>query len=164
MGRYPFGQTRQRPKTLKREADPFFARVAERRFHEAKALQQEGRFDDAETIYWELIAAFRRLQLNPSNLYASLGFTQLNRQHFAECEETLKLSLKHNPDQLEAHINLTALYLLTDRWQECDAACQRALAINPDYAEVHFNLGVLATSQGRLDEAANSLRRAVEKS
>ncbi|MGA7413966.1 MAG: hypothetical protein WBW33_26045 [Bryobacteraceae bacterium] len=156
MGRYPFAPRRQTAKTLKRESDPFFARVAERRFHEAKALQQEGRSEEAETVYRELIAAFRRLQLNPSNLYASLGFTQLNRQHFAECEETLKLSLKHNPDQLEAHINLAALYLLTERWQECDVACQRALAIKPSEVKVLCTLGTLRQNQRRYGESVQS--------
>src|SRR5579862_1768838 len=102
MARYPFAPRRQQARTLKRESDPFFARLAEVRFLEAKALQQEGRAEEAEVIYQELIAAFHRLQLNPSNLYASLGFTQLNRRHFSECEKSLKLSLKHNPDQLEA--------------------------------------------------------------
>lgn len=156
MGRYPFAPRRQTAKTLKRESDPFFARVAERRFHEAKALQQEGRSEEAEAVYRELIAAFRRLQLNPSNLYASLGFTQLNRQHFAECEETLKLSLKHNPDQLEAHINLAALYLLTERWQECDVACQRALAIKPSEVKVLCTLGTLRQNQRRYGESVQS--------
>jgi len=130
--------------------------VAEQRFQEAKSLQQEGRCEEAEAIYRELIAAFRRLRLNPSNLYASLGFTQLNCHRFAECEEALKLSLKHNPEQLEAHINLTALYLLTERWQECDEACQRALSISPSEVKVLCTLGTLRQNQRRYGESVQS--------
>ena len=156
MGRYPFGKKRQKPKVVKREADPFFARVAEQRFCEAKALQQEGRPEEAEAVYRELIAAFHRLELNPSNLYASLGFTQLNRQRWAESEESLKLSLKHNPDQLEAQINLSAVYLLTDRWKECEAACQEALRLKPSEAKVLCTLGTLRQNQRRYGEAVQS--------
>jgi protein O-GlcNAc transferase len=154
--RYPFAKTRQAPKILKREADPFFARVAEQRFNAAKALQQEGRNDEAETIYHELIAAFRRLQLNPSNLYASLGFAQLNRQDFEGSEKTLKLSLKHNPDQLEAHINLAALYQLRDRWAECETACRKALAIDSSNVKVRCTLGTLRQNQRKYGEAVQS--------
>lgn len=156
MRRYPFAQTRHGPKIVKREADQFFVRVAERRFCEAKALQQEGRPEEAESIYRELIAAFHRRQLNPSNLYASLGFLQLNRQHMAECEETLKLSLKHNSDQLEAHINLAALYLMTDRWPECDASCQRALHLKPSEVKALCTLGTLRQNQRRYGESVQA--------
>ncbi len=141
---------------LKREADPFFARVAEQRFNEAKTLQQEGRTEESEIIYRELIAAFRRLQLNPSNLYASLGFAQSNRQDFTESEKTLKLSLKHNPDQLEAHINLSALYQLTDRWAECDAACKKALALDPSNVKARCTLGTLRQNQRKYGEAVQA--------
>jgi tetratricopeptide (TPR) repeat protein len=156
MGRYPFAKTRETPKTLRREADPFFARVAEKRFNEAKSLQQAGRCEEAEVVYRELIAAFRRLQLNPSNLYASLGFTQLNRQDFAESEKSLKLSRKHNPDQLEAHINLSALYQLTDRWPECETACQQALSLDPSNVKVRGTVGTLRQNQRRYGEAVQS--------
>jgi protein O-GlcNAc transferase len=156
MARYPFAPRRQPAKTLKRESDPFFARLAEVRFLGAKTLQQQGRAEEAEAIYRELIAAFRRLQLNPSNLYASLGFTQLNRRHFSECEESLKLSLKHNPDQLEAHINLAALYQITDRRPDCEAACQRALRINPSEVKALCTLGTLRQNQRRYGESVQS--------
>ena len=109
MSRYPFSKKPRVKPPLKNEADPYFARLAEERFQLAKRLDQQGKKDEAEIIFKELIASFRRLRLNPSNLLASYGFLLLNQSRFDEAEKACKESINSNPEQSEAHINLVVI-------------------------------------------------------
>lgn len=156
MRRYPFSKKPRTAPPLKYEADPYFARLAEERFQIAKRLEQEGKKDEAESIFKELIASFRRLRLNPSNLWASYGFLLLNQSRFEEAEKACKESLKCNPEQLEAHINLGVIYQLTEKWQPCEDACRRALALKPNEAKALHTLAQAQAGQRKHGLAAQS--------
>ena len=156
MSRYPFSKKQRVTPPLKYEADPYFARLAEERFQLAKRFEQEGKKDEAESIFKELIASFRRLRLNPSNLWASYGFLLLNQSRFDEAEKACKESLKSNPDQLEAHINLGVVYQLTERWQLCEESCRKAIALKPNEPKALHTLAQVQASQRKHGLAAQS--------
>lgn len=156
MPRYPFSKKPRIQPPLKFDADPYFARVSEERFQLAKRLDQEGKKGEAEAIFKELIASFRRLRLNPSNLLASYGFALLNQNRLAEAEKACKQSLKCNPDQLEAHINLAVIYQVTERWAPCEEACRKALALKTKEPKALHTLAQAQAAQRQHGLAAQS--------
>jgi protein O-GlcNAc transferase len=156
MSRYPFSKKPRVKPPLKNEADPYFARLAEDRFQLAKRLDQQGKKDEAEIIFKELIASFRRLRLNPSNLLASYGFLLLNQSRFDEAEKACKESIKCNPEQSEALINLGVIYQVTERWGPCEEACRKALAIKAAEPKALHTLANAQAAQRKHGLAAQS--------
>jgi protein O-mannosyl-transferase len=71
-------------------------------------------------------------------------------------------TLEIYPNYAEAHNNLGAILLSSDRASEAVAEYQAAVRLDPDYADAHSNLGsALARIPGRLSEAADELETGV---
>ncbi len=69
--------------------------------------------------------------------------------------------VSHNPEARFAHLNLARALNKADRPREALAAARIAAEKRPDLADVHDVLGRALLSLGRLDQAEESLRRAL---
>ncbi len=139
MKRYPFHNPRAGRKPPQ-QTDVYFAKIAEERFQLAKRLHAQGENEKAEAIFKELIASFRRLKLNPSHLYASYGWLLMNLRRLDEAERVLNLGIEAEPDLLEAHVNLSAVYRLTNRERLCELEARKALVISKAEPKALLNL------------------------
>ena len=163
MKRFPFHNPRASRKPLKIEGDVFFTRMCEERFELAKQLHCQGENERAEAIFKELIATFRRLHLNPSHLYASYAWLLMDTQRLEEAERVLHLSVQAEPDLLEAHVNLSAVYRLTNRDQLCMAEARQALVISKSEPKALLNLGNAQASMKQHAMAAQTFYTGPER-
>ena len=71
-------------------------------------------------------------------------------------------SLRLNPEQDEAHLNLGAAMLKLNRLEDAWAEFERARHIDPTYPLVYYNLGLVLDEQGKFSEAQAQYRHALD--
>ena len=127
-------------------------------------LQGKGQLDDAITEYRKAI------ELEPDNARAHnlLGNALGDKGHLDEAIASKRKAIEVDPNYAAAH-NSLAWTLATGRdipsQAELDEAVQvasRALDITPDVASFHDTLATAFEKMGRLEEAAEAFRKAVE--
>ena len=125
---------------------------------QAVALTNQGKLQEAEAIYRDLIAAGTRNHAVYGNLAAICGM----QGRFDELVELLKKTLLLKPNYPEAHNNLgTALQEQGDL-DAAIASYNTALQLKPNYPEAHNNLGSALKEQGNLDAAIASYNTALQ--
>ena len=67
-------------------------------------------------------------------------------------------ALALNPQLVQAHINLIALYGRKREPAKAEKHYHAAAAINPDLPDIHYNFGILLTGQERFSAAAQAFR------
>lgn len=126
----------------------------------ARVLLQAGRFAAAERAVLEALA------LDPDDadhhhLYARL--LAICERH-REALRALTRALELDPDESTAH-QLRATLLLKTRprdWSVSQEAAMRAVALDPEDADAHAVLGAVHLRAGRLDQAEQRFRAALE--
>jgi tetratricopeptide (TPR) repeat protein len=125
----------------------------------ADALRRCGKLDEATA------AALRAIQVDPRSAKAhnALGLIYIDREQFAEAQQSLDRAIGFQPDLAEAHLNLAHILMRErDDLTDAIAACRRAIQLRHSYAEAHANLGILLVENGQVDEAIAGYRRALE--
>ena len=127
-------------------------------FEEAIKAHKEGKLQDAERLYSEV------LKINPTNPAANnnLGTLLFSLRKLEESEKYCKKAIELKPDYAEAHKNLGIILQNLNRFDEAEVSFKKAIELKPDYAEAHFNLGNTLKTLGRLDEAEKSYKKAIE--
>ncbi|MGH8129815.1 MAG: tetratricopeptide repeat-containing sulfotransferase family protein [Steroidobacteraceae bacterium] len=134
-------------------ADPARQLIAQAAEH-----HREGRFEDAEAIYREI------LRRDPRNLEALrlLALIAMNAEHYGQAEKLLKRAVEIAPDFLAAWIDLSRAQLERLDPQAALASIERALQLNPRSANVQIHVANAQARSGRHGEAIESYRRANE--
>ena len=81
-----------------------------------------------------------------------------------EAKSAYDMSLKKNPDNADAHVNLGRLLQLDGDNERAEGHYRDALLIDPEHATAAFNLGTVLEEKGENDAAIKSYRRALEVS
>lgn len=92
--------------------------------------------------------------LNLSNVYVSLGNTELAIRHLYEV-------LRLNPQHAESYNNLGRLFYKERRIEEAIAHFAKALRINPNFWEAHYNIAHSFALQNQLDRSAAHYREVI---
>ena len=92
--------------------------------------------------------------------FLALCESQLGNQQQAIESNTLTVRL--NPNFVEAYINRGADLLALGRYDEALVDLQRAISLNPAHPQAHLNLGNLKREIGRLEAAKASFAKALE--
>ena len=79
---------------------------------------------------------------------ARLGRVLKRQGRFAEAEAALREALRQEPDLLDAHLGLAAIYRRKGKWAEEARVYERALRLKPDDARLHADLGLAPEAQG----------------
>lgn len=151
-----FAQQRKKSPARVFQPDPFVAKTLQQRFEEGKALEKEGKHVESGRIYSELVSSFERLKLNAATPNAALGYALLRQNKLEEAEKVLKRSIKLDPNLIEGHINLGAVYRSLELWPQCEAACRRALKINERDTRARLNLAEAQLRAGQYGPAVQS--------
>ena len=125
---------------------------------QALALISQGRLQEAETIYRELIAAGTK---NP-NAYGNLAAICGMQGRFDELIGLLKKALEIKPNYPEAHNNLGNALKEQGHLDAAIASYNSALELKPNYPDAHNNLGVALQEQGDLTAAIASYKTALQ--
>lgn len=123
----------------------------------ARTAAQEGRFDEAESQFREL------LQLVPNHApsLASLALTQMKQQKFEEAQTNLETSLELSPENSYALFLMGLLKISQERYEDAVTFLSRATVLDPDDAEAQNYLGVALAEVGHRNPAETALRKAI---
>ena len=103
------------------------------------------------------------LSLNPlvPATYSNIAALELDSGQLDEAEKTLLRLTEMAPQQAEAFVNLSVLYLRQREPAKAIAAADRAIAIKPDSAIAHFNKAEGLLEKGDVQDAIASYEQAV---
>ena len=127
-------------------------------FNQALTAHQEGKLEEAERLYREI------LKVQPEHLDTNNNLAVILEHHnkLEEAEKYYRKAIELNPDFVEVYFNLGNILKKLNRLIEAEASCKRAIELKPDYAEAHFNLGLIKDNQGKLEQAEKYYRKAIE--
>ena len=127
-------------------------------FNQALTAHQEGKLEEAERLYREI------LKVQPEHLDTNNNLAVILEHHnkLEEAEKYYRKAIELNPKIAESYNNLGATLGQLNRLIEAEASCKRAIELKPDYAMAYNNLGKILYKFNRFEEAEISYRRAVE--
>ena len=164
----------------------------ESRLQEGISLHQEGKLDQAELIYQQI------LQVNPENaevlhllgmiayqvekydlainlinqaieidnrqpiFFHNLGLVLKDRGDLEGAIRVYQQVVRANPKDSEAYNNLGNVLQENKRFEESITAYRKAIEINSNFADAHSNLGVALVKQERFEEGIVAYRKAIE--
>jgi protein O-GlcNAc transferase len=124
---------------------------------EAIALHQTGRLEEAEEIYYQILA----IQPDHFDSLHFLGVISSQRGNHVEAVSQIDFALRQNPNSVFALNNRgIALYELK-RFDEALASYDRALTLMPDYSQALSNRGNSLTKLKRFEQALASYDHAL---
>ena len=123
----------------------------------AFALQQAGRFDEAEAAYARILA------VSPDDVTALIngGALALSRGQVTVAIARFDRVVRQNPDNAMARNNLGLALIHAGRVVDALVHLDRAVALTPDYAQAHNNRGIALVRVGRAADAIGAFERAV---
>ena len=125
---------------------------------QAVALISQGKLQEAEALYRELIAAGTNNHIVYGNLAAICGM----QGRFDELIELLGKTIQLKPNYPDAHNNLGNALKEQGELTAAIAAYKQALALNPNYPDAHNNLGIALKEQGELTAAISCYNTAIQ--
>jgi tetratricopeptide (TPR) repeat protein len=125
--------------------------------NQAVALHGQGRLEEAEPFYQQILAAV------PGHADAChmLGVLRAQQGRHAEALELIAPVVADHPDNALAQANLGNVLNALGRYGEALEHFNQALALQPHHAEAWNNRGIALQRLGRLDEALASYDRAL---
>ena len=124
---------------------------------QAIALTNQGRLQEAEEIYRQLILVDPGNHIAHANLAALCGM----QGRFEELIELLKTALKLRPNFPEAHNSLGNAFKARGDLSAAIVSYNKALQLKPSFPEAYNNLGVALKEQGDLAASIDSYYRAL---
>ncbi|MDJ0808013.1 MAG: tetratricopeptide repeat protein [Gammaproteobacteria bacterium] len=121
-------------------------------------LHQDGHFDEAETIYEQVLKANPQ---QPDALHF-LGVLSHQQGKSDKAIDLIRKAIFINPNHPDFHNNLGNILKETDKSAEAAEAYQTCLDIDPKNANALCNLGAVLKDEKRYEEALTSLLRAIE--
>ena len=125
---------------------------------QAVALINQGKLQEAEAIYRDLIAAGTKNHAVYGNLAAICGM----QGRFDELTELLRKTLQLKPNYPDAHNNLGIALQEQGDLDAAIASYNTALQLKPNYPDAHNNLGNALQEQSDLDAAIASYNTALQ--
>jgi adenylate cyclase len=121
------------------------------------SLNNACRFEEAIPIFQ------KGLRLDPvgtTGLYQNFGNALRNTGRFEEAVSAYKKSLQREPNNIFAHLNLAATYIMMGREQEARAEAAEVLRINPKFSVDSYTKRLTLRDQSVIDNFAEALRKA----
>jgi tetratricopeptide (TPR) repeat protein len=124
---------------------------------EALQLHRQGRMEQAEQLYREVLAVAPR----HAEALHMLGIVALQQRRFDEADRLIAEALSISPDSAEALSNRATALRALGRLDDALASYDQALAVRPGFAEALHNRGNVLKGLGRPEEALDSYDRAL---
>ena len=121
----------------------------------ALALHQQGRFDEAEALYRQILRSQPR-HFDALQLLATIA---AQKKNFFEAVALFDEALTINPDQPGVFNNRGNVLKELKRYEEALLSYDKAIALKSDYAEAYCNQGVTLRKLKRYEEAVLSYDR-----
>lgn len=115
----------------------------------AFAYHQSGRYDEAEKIYREVLAA----EPNQFDALHLLGVLAHQTGRSQEAAYLLGKALLIDSSDVSALCNVAEIYRVLGRFGDGRSCCDQAIRLKPDHAAGYLNKGLLCEAQGEVDDA-----------
>ncbi len=126
----------------------------------ATMLYQMARYDEAIRVYLDAIERFEEWRWV---LYNQMGQLYRYRGDFAEAEIWYQKAIDEDPNEAGSYIFLGAVQARQGKFVEAEATHRRATQCTKGLIdEAYHNLGLVLRGQGRIAEAADCFRKAIE--
>ena len=142
----------------KRERGPTSSATQTSKHERALVLINQGKLQEAEEIYEELISAGTKNQ----EIYANLATIYLIQSRPDKSIPLFQKALHLKPDDIAAHNNLGIALKKQGALTSAIASYNKALELNPNYTDAYNNLGNALREKGDLAEAIASYNKALE--
>ncbi len=126
-------------------------------FNDALCLHQQGRLDEAERAYRQILAEKPE---HPGALHL-LGVIRQQRDDPDAALDLIGRAISLNPHKAVYRNNYGAALLTLGRYGEALRSFQRSLAIRPNYPDALANLALVQTAIGRESDAMANYRKAL---
>jgi tetratricopeptide (TPR) repeat protein/SAM-dependent methyltransferase len=126
-------------------------------FARAGQCHREGRLEDAERLYRQVLAGNPR---HADSLHR-LGVIAYQKGRHALAEDLLRKAIAQDAKVAAYHAHLSLALDAQGRLDEAIGSCRAAIERDPNLADVHNNLGVLLMRLRRPEEALASYRKAI---
>ncbi|MBI5499444.1 MAG: ribosome biogenesis GTP-binding protein YsxC [Deltaproteobacteria bacterium] len=128
-------------------------------FDRARAAATAGRHDEAIALCGEI------LEVDPAHRGAMdlLGFAHFFKKEFATAEGWCRRTLERYPHHAYAHKGLGLCLARQGRLEEGLPHLHEAMRLEPDFFDPYWDTAVVLREAGRFAEAAEILRRGVER-
>jgi protein O-GlcNAc transferase len=134
-----------------------FTASVQAKLEQGLALQQQGRFIEAEFFYAEVL---RHAPKNYNALHL-LGVLAVQTGRAQRGVELIRKAIKLDPNFAVAHDNLGLPLRALGRFSDALASHEKAIALRSNYAEAHFNRSNILRDLNRFDEALASYEKAI---
>jgi predicted TPR repeat methyltransferase len=124
----------------------------------AVKLHQEKQFDQAETIYQQIL---EKLPTHPDALHF-LGILKHQRGFSDEAAILIRKSITQNPGYADAFNNLGNVLKESGRSAEAEEAYRSCLKLSPRNAHALNNLGTVLKDQRKYQDALSAFRQAID--
>ena len=121
------------------------------------SLNYSGRSEEAIPIF---IKAIRLNPLGETGNFIHLAIAYRVTGRYEEAVSANKKALQRSPDNIFAHLNLAANYILMGREDEARAEAAEVLRINPKFSLDSFAKIIPFKDQSVIDNFINALRKA----
>ncbi|MBK8481640.1 MAG: tetratricopeptide repeat protein [Proteobacteria bacterium] len=131
--------------------------VAGLRYEMVESLVAQGSYDAAVPLLNQLLLQHPRA----ARLHLLRGIVLREKRVLPAAESELRLAVRLNRNDPEAHAALGAVLMRQRRYREAERAHRQALALAPHFAAYHNDLGFCLLVQRRLPAARAALLQAV---
>ena len=148
------------PKTKSQKINSANRRSADHTHKEYQAVEliKQGKPQEAESIYRDLISSGTTNYIVYGNLAAILGM----QGRFDELIDLLRKTIELEPSYPDAHNNLGNALKRQGDLTAAIASYNTALQLQPNYPDAHYNLGNALQEQGDLSAAIASYKTALQ--
>jgi protein O-GlcNAc transferase len=120
-------------------------------------LHQQGKIEQAESIYREIISTHP----NQPDAYHFLGIIAYQKREFSSAVDMIEIAIKFNPNVAGYYTNLGNSLRELKQLNASLANYDKAIALKPDSAEPHSNRGNILRDLKQLDDAVASYDKAI---
>ena len=129
------------------------------KLNDAAAMMDAGRYDLAEPVLREVLAADE----DYFAAHGELGRCLLKKKKYPEAVQSLRRAMQLDPGAEGVQSMLGATLLLKGDYAAAVDALELAIRLNPDQYQNHYNLGMTLEKLGRPDEAIKHYQDCLER-
>ena len=126
--------------------------------HYAITAHKEGKYDEAERLYLEI------LKSEPKNIDANhnLGVLKVSRNQSAEAISLFKTAIEVDPKNTQNWFSYANALLNLKKFEEAESSYRKIIEIDPNYPNLFSTFGNILKELGKLEEAEKSYKKAIE--
>jgi tetratricopeptide (TPR) repeat protein len=126
-------------------------------FQQAVALHQQGRLDEAQSSYEQILA----FQNQHADAWHMVGLIAQQRGNPALCVQLIGKAIDINASKHDMFFNRAIALEQLQRFEEAALSYEIAIFLKPDYAQAHNNRAVVLQALGRYEDAVRSCDAAI---